>query len=95
MFLDYAKEFPGVNLEQYEKMCTLIKENPKLYISNDLMKLNKAIAYLSFFLKDVFEYANSKGPDGTNITFVRNAIAEQTKLVEEMQKIVDAIGSNS
>jgi len=60
---------------------------PKLLISSDLMKINRSMSYISFFLKDIFEYADSKGPDNTNLILVRNADEELVKYQAELEKL--------
>lgn len=85
--LKYAKDFTSITINQYTKIKCILMIYPKLLISSDLMKINRSISYISFFLKDIFEYADSKGPDNTNLTLVRNADEELVKYQAELEKL--------
>ena len=87
MLLKYFKDFKGISIDQYYNMRDIIKENPSLLIAKDLMKINRCMSYMSFVLKDIFEYADAKGPDGTNLTVVRNAKEEISKSKVMLEKI--------
>jgi len=72
-------------------MKVLLKEFPKLLVSTDLMKVNRSISYMSFFLKDIFDYADAKGPDSTSLTVVRNAPIELERNELDLFKITKAL----
>ena len=45
------------------------------------------MSYMSFVLKDVYDYADSRGPDQTNLTLVRNSESEIVRLTSEIEKL--------
>ncbi len=75
-------------------MIVLVKTYPKIMLSTDLMKINRSISYMSFFIKDIFEYANAKGPDDTNLSLVRNAENEIIKCKEMQEKLIFVMDEN-
>ena len=73
-------------------MRNIVKVFPKIFLSQDLMKINRAIAYLSFTIKEIFEYANAKGPDDICLTLIRNAekeLEKSRKAYDEVNSILD------
>jgi len=87
LMLRYFTDFKGISIDQYLKMRDILKANPSLLIAKDLMKINRCMSYMSFVLKDIFEYADAKGPDGTNLTVVRNAKEELNKSKLDLESI--------
>ncbi len=56
--------------EQVTKMAKLIGDNPKIFSSGDLTKLNRAVSFMSYILKEMYEYASNKF-DGVLILSLR------------------------
>jgi len=75
-------------------MVSIIKLFPKIFVTSELMKISKALAYMSFSIKELFEYVNSKGPDETNLTLVRNAPSELAKYKELYDKLNKVLEEN-
>jgi len=81
------KNLPVISYDQYQKIITLIKSYPKSsWTSKEISKINKSLSYIYYSLKEIFEYLNAKGPDGTNLTLVRNA---EIELAKYKQKLLD------
>jgi hypothetical protein len=55
-----------------------------------VMKLNKAAAFLTFIVKEVYEYLNLKTDDGALIFDVRNKYFE----VEVLKKDLDSLNTH-
>ncbi len=89
-----AREFPKITIEQYQKFSDLIRETPNLLVATDIMKINRAVSYMSLFLKDIFAYLNSKGPDDTSLTIVRNADDEIAKYRGELDKLTNTLAAH-
>ena len=53
-------------------MTTLIKNNPKILSSPELLKLNRCISYMSFIIKEIYDYMLMKSSDGKLIFHLRN-----------------------
>ena len=68
-------------------MKCILKDFPKLLVSSEIMKVNRAVAYMSFLLKDIWDFSDTKGPDGTNLTLVRNSNFECERWKKELEKI--------
>lgn len=76
---------------QIESMIKLVEENPKLLVSSELLKLNKVVSYLSFILKEIYEYQTSKTPDGEYIYIIKEEKRNQMELlqkIEELKKLI-------
>lgn len=55
---------------QIQKLSNLVAESPKIFSSNDLMKLNRSISYTTFTLKEIYDYFTAKH-DGISINNLR------------------------
>ncbi len=49
-----------INAVQLEKLTKLVSDNPKIFSSNDLTKLNRCISYMTFILKEIYDFVNAK-----------------------------------
>ncbi len=71
-----------MNRTQIEKLIVLTEKYPKLFNTSELIKINRAMSYLSFVFKDIKEYVTKKTDDGVfyeEIRFVKRRI----KLLKE------------
>jgi hypothetical protein len=78
--------------ERFNQLNSLIKNNPKILSSPDLLKINRCVSYMTFILKETFEYFNLKAQDGVLIFTLRNEKNKIQKLkdkVEEGKKILN------
>lgn len=58
-------------MDQFNKIKVFIKENPSCLNSMNLIKINKGISYITFFLKDLYEFLQLKSEDGTLLILIR------------------------
>jgi hypothetical protein len=49
-----------INDNQYSNMIELIQNNPKLLMSPELIKFNRSVSYMTFLLKEAFDYVTQK-----------------------------------
>lgn len=65
----------------------MIKDHPKLLSSPDLLKLNRCVSYMTFIIKEIYDYYSLKTSDGTLVFKLRKAKANIQKLKEEAEKV--------
>jgi len=65
----------------------MFSENPKIISSPDLLKLNKCVSFMTFIIKEIYEYVNSKFSDGTLVLKIRLQIAEYNSKKEKIEKL--------
>ncbi len=70
---------------QFEKMCNIVKENPKILSPPDLLKINRSVSYMTFILKEIYESVSLKTPEGESVFHIRKLY----KKVNEINKIRD------
>ena len=70
--------------EQYYNIRELIKENPNLLSPTDLLKMNRCLSYMSFFLKEIYDFCSGKLSDGTPAYKIRWTKNELNVLREKM-----------
>jgi hypothetical protein len=58
-------------MNQFEKIKSFIEANPGCLNSINLIKINKGISYITFFLKDLYEFLQLKTEEGTPILWIR------------------------
>lgn len=55
------------------KLEDIIKANPRIFTTADILKINRSMSYLTFVLKDLKEYVLQKTDDGIYFEEIRNA----------------------
>jgi len=70
--------------KQYDNMRELIKENPNLLSPSDLLKMNRCLSYMSFFLKEIYDFYSGKLSDGTPAYKIRGIKNELHVLREKI-----------
>lgn len=84
LFLNYITHNLKISQQQYDAMCDLIKEHPNLLSPTDLLKMNRCLSYMSFFLKEIYDYSSAKLSDGTPAFKIKNMKSEITQLREKI-----------
>lgn len=56
---------------QLEKFGTILSQNPKLLCAHELVKISKPASFLSFIIKEIYDYANIKAQDGVSVSVLR------------------------
>ena len=72
--------------EQFELIQKILSNKPDLLSPSTLLKYNRAVAYFSFFLKDLFSYLNLKTEDGIYF-FKTRASLPKNKYIEQIHKL--------
>lgn len=87
MFLNYISKNTNITTKQFEQITELIKERPKILSSADLLKINRSMSYMTFILKEIYEYITAKLSDGTALFSLREAKREINELNERINKL--------
>lgn len=61
----------SVGIDQFNKIKDFIQSHPTCLNSVNLIKINKAMSYITFTLKDLYDYLQMKTEDGTYIIWIR------------------------
>ena len=72
--------------EQFELIQKMLKIKPDLFSPATLLKYNRAVAYFSFFVKELFSYLNLKTEDGKYYYKIR-ATLPKNKFQEKINKL--------
>ena len=74
------------NDEQFDLIQKMLVIKPDLFSPATLLRYNRAVAYFSFFLKDLFSYLNLKTEDGKYYYKIR-ATLPKNKFQEKINKL--------
>ena len=72
--------------EQFELIQKILTNKPDLLSPSTLLKYNRAVAYFSFFLKDLFSYLNLKTEDGVYFFKIRASLPKN-KYIDQIHKL--------
>ena len=88
MFFNYIPNCLNVCQQyQYERLVKILADYPKLLNSSELLKLSRSVSYMTFILKEVFDYLNLKASDGTHVYLIRTARKTSMELKEKCDKL--------
>jgi hypothetical protein len=65
-------------------MIDLVINHPKVLVSSELLKLHRSVSYMTFILKEIYEYTIAKAQDGTPLYTLRNAKNDLITLNEKL-----------
>ena len=78
--------------KQIESIEKLFKDNPKIIVSPDLLKLNKCVSFMTFIIKEIYDYTILKSSDGALLVKIRSQISEYQMNKEKLEKIKKFFG---
>lgn len=84
--MDYIILKKNLDDVKYDKLYSIIEHNPNVLSSHYLIKLNRCVSYMTFFLKEIFDYNSMKTTDGMLVYKLRNIQKEISNLT---QRILD------
>jgi hypothetical protein len=76
---------------RFENISNIIKNNPKILSSPDLLKINRSMSYMTFILREIYDYYSQKTPDGVHLFTIRNFKNEIQSLSEKLNKLESTI----
>ena len=65
---------------QLSSLALIIKNNPKILSPNDFIKINRSMSYMTFIIKEAWDYFSLKNSEGVLIFTRRQAYFERTAL---------------
>jgi hypothetical protein len=68
-------------------LSDIIKNNPKVLSSPDFIKLNRCVSYMTFIIKEAWEYFSQKTSDGVMIFNLRKINDEKNTLKDKITKL--------
>ncbi len=71
--------------DQYSRICEIVETNLNVLNPSYILKSHKPGSFLTFILKEIYEYINMRAPDGT-------LILDLKKQRQELRRIKDGIG---
>ena len=83
--MNHISKNTNLNENQFEQIDRIIKENPKILSSPDLLKINRCVSYMTFILKEICEYVCAKTYDETPLYSIRKLNGNRNILREQME----------
>jgi hypothetical protein len=62
-----------------------VKNNPKVLSAPDYIKINRCVSYMTFMIRETWEFFSSKAPDGFYIFKLRKILKEKNLLHEKLE----------
>jgi hypothetical protein len=82
--LGYVTSKIVIDDEKYDKLLGIIQTHPNVLASHFLMKQNRSVSYMTFFLKEIFDYFSLKTSDGMLAFKIRNIHNEIYRLTHRI-----------
>jgi glutaredoxin 2 len=94
LLLNYVNKNKGIKIDdkKYTKMSNIIETNSKILTSMHMARLNRPISYLTFFVKEAYDYVKLQTSDGVFYYELRNKSEMLTKLkerVDVLKKLIE------
>lgn len=81
----------NITEDQYNALIDIQQRNPRILNSSDFLKLNRSVSYMTFIIKELFDYCTAKTTDGIPIfklKEVSNKIKGLKEDAEKMKKLI-------
>jgi hypothetical protein len=92
LFISHICKNVEFDSDRLKKVIELVKKCPKIISSSDFLKINRSMSYLTFILKEIYEYATTKSIDGVYVSqlrLLRDEIAVLNKRLESYRKLAN------
>ncbi len=86
--IDLSSKIYLISDEHYENIVKFVDEHPDVIQSTSLLRKNRSCSYISFILKEIYDFYTLKSPDDYPVYKLRNEYNEIIK----MQKQLNLIG---
>lgn len=87
LIISYMVNNVSISEEQYNSLCTIYQTNPKILNSSDFLKLNRSVSYMTFIIKELFDYCTAKTIDGLPIFKLRESAKKIQNLKDDIEKM--------
>lgn len=77
----------SITEDQYNKLISIQQKNPKILNSSDFLKLNRSVSYMTFIIKELFDYITAKTSDGLPIYQLKEASEKMDYLRNDIDKM--------
>lgn len=85
--IDLSSKLHLISEEKYEEIIKFVEEHPEVINSTGLLRKNRSCSYISFLIKEIYDYFTIKANDGYPIFRLRNLYQEIKKLRYELDKL--------
>ncbi len=82
--MEYVTLKREIDDAKYGKLLDIIQTNPNVLASHFLIKQNRSVSYMTFFLKEIFDYFSLKTSDGMLVYKLRNIRNEVQMLTQRI-----------
>ena len=82
--INFVEKIPIINEEQYNKVNKIIQEVPDLLSPTTLLKYNRSVSYLTFFLSELYNYFSMKAEDGNYYYNIRYMFLQKNKYLDKI-----------
>ena len=94
LLLNYVNKNKGIKIDdkKYTKMSNIIETNSKILTSMHMARLNRPISYLTFFVKEAYDYVKLQTSDGVYYYELRNKSEKLSTLkerVDVLKKLIE------
>lgn len=83
--IDLSSKLYLISDEHYENLVKFVAENPDVIQSTSLLRKNRSCSYISFMLKEIYDYFTLKSPDDYPVYKLRNEYNQILKIKEELK----------
>ena len=70
--------------EQYNKLIQIYSYNPRVLNSSDFLKINRSVSYMTFIIKELFDYYTAKTTDGIPLYKLKKIVKKMEELKEKV-----------
>ncbi len=86
--IDLSSKLYLITDEHYENIVNFVAENPDVIQSTSLLRKNRSCSYISFMLKEIYDYYTLKSPDDYRVYKLRNEY-NQILILQQQLKCID------
>ena len=85
--INFVEKIPIINKKQYDQVNKIIQEVPNLLLPTTLLKYNRSVSYLTFFLGELYNYFSIKAEDGNYYYHIRYMFFQRNKYLDKINII--------
>jgi hypothetical protein len=82
--MNYIPKISEIEDHRCQSIFDILKINPKVLSATDYIKINRCVSYMTFMLKEKWEFFSLKTSDGVYIFKLRKILQEKNKLEEKL-----------
>ncbi len=70
--------------DQYDSLMDIFSEHPRILNSSDFLKINRSVSYMTFIIKELFDYYTAKTTDGIPLYKLKSIVLKMDALRESI-----------